>query len=162
MPFDIVRLFIIVCLLNVLVISIYIVVHAARSKSLYNKIRECGVSSSGRLIGYKKTSVFTRSYVFGYTPLIEFYHAGARYEAQSVERFTIRPSEVGKEVEIIFSHEHLDKVVFVKDRHILDSYIFVFLTYFIFLVINTVLAIHIASFLLNTFIGADVLNNLLY
>ena len=129
--------------LNTLILTINIVIHVVRNKTIYNKIKTSGASSIGRLIGYEKKSFFSRGYVFGYTPFIEVRYADKHYKVQAVGRFGVRPCEIGEEVEVIFSHEHSDKAILVKDRHILDSYIFVFLPHLIHCTIGIVAALFI-------------------
>jgi len=113
-----------------------IIIKAVYNHNLYKKIKRTGVAGFGRLISCKRIYPTSLSMIIPrYSPIIEFYYADKRYELSAIGYFGVQPGRVGEEIAIIFSVEHLDKVIIDKKKHVLDNFLLVFLLYLILCVV---------------------------
>ena len=83
-----------------------------------------------------------------YSPVVEFHYAEKHYTIKAMGRFGVPPGRVGENVAILFMNEYPDKVIIVREKHILNNF-FTGLAFYIALclVIFALIILHAALFL---------------
>jgi len=107
-------------------ITVSYTLYVAYSWVLYLKIKKTGTLGYGRIIRCKRkyyNPIYTRI-IAHYEPIIRFTYAEKRYQMRPMGSFLISPpGEVGDEVAIIFCEKYPKKVIMIRKKNILESYI---------------------------------------